>query len=54
MVPGLASDTLLSGRKFVDADYISIYDPLEVNVHDAKTTKIIVTEKAVLKGMAMP
>ena len=50
MVPGLASDTLLSGSKFADADYISIYDPLEVNIYDAKTTKIIVTEKAVLKG----
>ena len=50
MVPDLASDTLLSGRKFADADYISIYTPTEVNIYDDKTTNIIVTEKAVLKG----
>ena len=50
MVPALASDTLVSGRKFADADYISIYDSLEVNIYDTKTTKIIVTEKAVLKS----
>ena len=49
MVPGPASDTLLSGSKFADADYISIYDPLEVNIYDAKTTKISITEKVVLK-----
>ena len=54
MVPGLASDTLLSGSKFEDADYISIYGPLEVDIYDAKTTKIIVTEKAVLKGWRCP
>ena len=54
MVPGLASDTILSGRKFVDADYISIYDPPEVNIYDAKTTRIIATEKAVLKGWRCP
>ena len=50
MVPGLASAILLSGIKFVDADYISIYDPLQVNIYDAKTTNIIVTDKAVLNG----
>ena len=50
MVPGLASDTLFSGRKFLNADYISIYDKREVNLYDAKTTRIIITENAVLKG----
>ena len=50
MVPGLASNTLLSGRKFADTDYISVYIPTEVNIYDAKTIKITVTEKAVLKG----
>ena len=49
MVPGLASDTLLSGSKFADADYISVYTPTEVNIYDAKRTTIVATEKAVLK-----
>ena len=42
-MPGLTSDTLLGGIKFAAADYISLYDPLEVNMYDAKTREIIVT-----------
>ena len=50
MVPGLASDTVFPGRKFVDTDYISIYTPTEVNIYGAGKMKSIVTEKAGLKG----
>ena len=50
MVPVLASDTLLSVSKFADADYVTIYTPREVNIYDAKSTTIIVTEKAALEG----
>ena len=39
MVPGLAPGKILSGRKFANADYISIYTPTEVNIYDAKTTQ---------------
>ncbi len=43
-------NSLLSTSKVVNADYITIYDKKEVNFYDAKTTKITVLEKAVLKG----
>ena len=54
MVPGSASDALLSGSKFVDADYTSIYTSTEVNIYDEKSSPIIVTEKAALKGWRCP
>ena len=50
MVPMLAEHTLLSTSKFVDADYVSVYDKDEVNIYDSRTTKINVSEDAVLKG----
>jgi hypothetical protein len=43
-------DSLFSTGKCVDADYIAIYNKLEVNYYDAKTTKITVSNDAVLKG----
>ena len=54
MVPGSASNTLLSGSKFADADYMSIYTPTEGNIYDAKTTKLIVIEQAVLNSCRCP
>ena len=54
MVPDLVAQTLLSASKFADANYISIYDGKEVNIYDALTTKIIVSEAAVLKGWRCP
>ena len=50
MVPMLAEYTLLSASKFADANYISIYDKNEVNIYDARTAKITVSEEAVLQG----
>ena len=40
MVPELVQHALLSGRKFVDPEYISIYDGNEVNIYDVKNVKI--------------
>ena len=34
----------------MDADYIAIYDRTEVNYYDARTTKIIISNEAVLTG----
>ena len=50
MVPDLFQNTLLSSIKLPDAYYISIYDGDEVNIYDGRTTRIRVSEKAVLKG----
>ena len=47
-------DSLFSTGKCVDADYIAIYDKSEVNYYDAKTTKITVSNDAVLKGWRCP
>ena len=47
-------DSLFSTGKCVDADYIAIYDKLEVNYYNAKTTKITVSNDAVLKGWRCP
>ena len=40
MVPELVQHALLSGRKFVDPEYISIYDGNEVNIYDVKNVNI--------------
>ena len=47
-------DSLFSTGKCVDADYIAIYDKLEVNYYNAKTTKITVSNDAVLTGWRCP
>ena len=49
IVPGLHS-TLLSGVKFSDEDYVTILDKEGINIYDGKTTKIIISEKAVISG----
>ena len=53
VVPGLVSDTLLSGSKFVDLDYISIYTPTEGNIYDVKITKYCYRQSCP-KMFAMP
>jgi hypothetical protein len=47
-------NTLLSTSKVINADYIEIYDKEEVNFYIAITTKITVSERAVLKGWQCP
>ena len=54
IVPSLVENSLLSTSKFADAGYTAIYDENEVNFYDAKTTKITVSAKAVLKGWHCP
>ena len=54
IVPSLVKNSLLSTSKFADAGYTAIYDENEVNFFDAKTTKIIVSADAVLKGWRCP
>ena len=54
MVPYLVDSSLLSTRKLASAGYIKIYDGKEVNFYDSNTTKIIVSEEAVLKGWRCP
>ena len=46
--------TLHSASKCVDTGYIQIYDTDKVNIYDAKTDTIIVSEKAILKGWRCP
>ena len=47
-------NSLLSASKVVNADYIAIYNKEEVNYYNAKTTKITISEEAVLKGWRCP
>ena len=54
MVPALANQSLLSGNKFAQADYVTICDNKEVNIYDGQTAKIVVPEEAVLKGWFCP
>ncbi len=50
IVPTLANNSLISISKFVDAGYTVVYDNKEVNYYEMATTKIIVSEDAVLQG----
>ena len=49
MVPDLVQHTLLSDRKFADADYILIYDGNGVNIYYGRTARIRISEAGVLK-----
>jgi hypothetical protein len=46
----LANNSLISTSKFVDAGYTVVYDNKEVNYYEKATTKISVSEDAVLQG----
>ena len=54
IVPGLTLNTLLSGPKLADANYIAIFTPEEVQIFDAETTRINVQGEAVLRGWRCP
>jgi hypothetical protein len=45
-----SSVSLISITKFVDANYIAIFDKDEVNIYNANKTKIIVSRSAILRG----
>jgi hypothetical protein len=46
--------SLLSTSNLVEAGYIAIYNKQEVNFYNATTTKIVVSEEAVLTGWQCP
>ena len=50
MVPALTHNSLLSGPKFADANYVTILTPTEVLIYDAKGLIISTSKDAVLKG----
>jgi hypothetical protein len=54
IVPALVETSLLSTNKFAKAGYTVIYDKDELNFYDARTTKITVSEKAILTGWGCP
>ncbi len=54
IVPALVENSLLSTNKFAEAGYTIIYDKDEVNFYDARTTKIMVLEEAILTGWQCP
>ena len=54
MVPKLANQSLLSGGKFAEAGYVSLYDGDRVNIYNGWTATITVSEDAVLKGWWCP
>ncbi len=54
IVPALVENSLLSTNKFVEAGYTAIYNAEEVNFYNARTTKIMVSEAAILKGWRCP
>ena len=48
MVPSLTNNSLLSRGKFAQAGYVSVCDDKEVNLYNARTVKITVSDDAVL------
>ncbi len=50
IVPGIKCDSLLSIPKFVDANYIAIFDKDKVNIYDANKTSILISRGAILQG----
>ncbi len=50
IVPGIKHDSLLSISKFVDANYIAIFNKDEVNIYNANKTSIVVSRGAILQG----
>ena len=54
MVPALDNQSLLSGRNFAEAGYVSVCDGEEVNIYDGTTANITIPDKAVLKGWLCP
>jgi hypothetical protein len=50
IVPALVKNSLLSTNKFAKAGYIVIYYKDEVNFYNARTTKVMVLEEAILTG----
>jgi hypothetical protein len=54
IVPSLVENSLLSTSKFANMGYTTNYDENEVNVYNAKTTKITFLAEVVLNGWRCP
>ncbi len=50
IVPGIERDSLLSIPKFVNANYIAIFDKDKVNIYGANKTSTVVSSSAILRG----
>jgi len=50
ITPGVNQHSLLSTRKYADANYITVFDKDTVNVYDPNNTIITVTKDAILRG----
>ena len=50
IVLGIECDSLLSIPKFVDVNYVAIFDKDKVNIYDAKKTTIVVSRGVILQG----
>ena len=50
MVPSLKHNSLLSGPKFADANYVTVLTPSEVLIFDGDNLKIQVSKVAILRG----
>jgi hypothetical protein len=50
IVPGIKRDSLLSIPKFIDANYVAIFDKDEVNIYNSNKTIITVSCSAILRG----
>ncbi len=48
IVPGIKCDSLFSIPKFVNANYIAIFDKDKVNIYDANKISIVVSRGAIL------
>ena len=54
MVMSLTNQSLLSGYKFAESGYMSIFDGNEVNIYYGRNATIIMSEDAFLKGWRCP
>ncbi len=50
IMPSIERDSLLSMFKFVEANYIAIFDKDKVNIYDANNTEVTVMRSAILQG----
>ena len=48
MVPELKHNSLISGGKYADANYITVLTPTELLIYDGNDTHISVSKKSIL------
>ena len=50
MVPALKHNSLISGPKFADANYVTVLTPTEVLIYDGRGLNIFINKKAIIRG----